>query len=280
MMQVVDTIEQVRAARWADSAATWGLVPTMGYLHEGHLSLVAASTAENDFTAVTIYVNPTQFAPDEDLNTYPRDMARDLALLAAAGVDWVFTPTDALMYPVGFQTEVRISEVTQMLEGASRPTHLHGVATVVTKLLNIVQPTRAYFGQKDAQQTVVVKRLVADLNINTEIVICPIVREADGLALSSRNVYLSAAQRRAAVVLSQSIATIADEIEAGARDGEALRQQLAALIAAEPLAQLDYVSIANPLTLHEWTTIEMEKGVLVSVAVFFGRTRLIDNRLL
>lgn len=274
-MQIFDTISRVRALRWADPAATWGLVPTMGYLHEGHLSLVRQSVLENDLTAATIYVNPTQFAPDEDLSTYPRDAERDLALLAAEGVDMVFMPTDATMYPAGFQTEVRLSDVTQMLEGASRPTHLHGVATVVTKLLNIVQPTRAYFGQKDAQQTVVIKRLVADLNIATEIVICPIVREPDGLALSSRNVYLSAEQRAAATILSRSVQAIAAALDAGERDAAPLRTQLAALIAAEPLARCDYVSIAHPLTLQELATID--DTALISLAVFFGKTRLIDN---
>ncbi|MGB1252318.1 MAG: pantoate--beta-alanine ligase, partial [Candidatus Promineifilaceae bacterium] len=184
-MLVTEDIYAIRRARWADPSLSWGLVPTMGYLHAGHLSLVKRAREENDRVVVTIFVNPTQFAAGEDLSTYPRDMEGDLAALSAENVDLVFTPTPAIMYPAGFQTDVIVNDVSQMLEGASRPTHFKGVTTVVTKLFNIIQPTRAYFGQKDVQQTVVLKRLVTDLNINTDLIVMPTVRMADGLAMSS-----------------------------------------------------------------------------------------------
>lgn len=277
-MIVTPDITQIRDNRWAEPALSWGLVPTMGYLHEGHLALVRQARAENDRLAVSIYVNPTQFAPTEDLSTYPRNLERDLNLLEAQEVDLVFTPDDSIMYPPGFQTRVLIDTVTQPLEGASRPTHFQGVATVVAKLFNIIQPTRAYFGQKDAQQTVVIRQMIADLNFNVEMIVCPIVREADGLALSSRNIKLSAEERKAAVILHQSLKKAAQRIEAGERDASIIRQQMATMIASEPLARLDYVSAADPSTLLELTTIESR--VLLSLAVFFGKTRLIDNFLL
>ena len=274
-MIVTKEITQVRANRWKDPALSWGLVPTMGYLHEGHRALIRQARAENDRLAVTIYVNPTQFAPNEDLTTYPRSLDQDLAMLTAENVDLVFTPDDALMYPPGFQTKIILEEVTQPLEGASRPTHFQGVATVVAKLFNIIQPTRAYFGQKDAQQTVVIGQMVADLNINVDLVICPIVREPDGLALSSRNVKLSAEQRKAAVILHQALTAAAESIQAGERNAAVIRQQMEKRIASEPLARLDYVSAADPTTLQELNEIQSE--VLLSTAVFFGQTRLIDN---
>lgn len=250
----------------------------MGFLHEGHLSLVRRAKAENERVAASIYVNPTQFAPTEDLNSYPRDLERDLRLLAAEGVDLVFTPSDALMYPDDFQTAVTLASVTRPLEGASRPTHFQGVATVVAKLFNIVQPTRAYFGQKDAQQTVVIRQMVRDLNFDIDVVICPIVREADGLAMSSRNAYLNPDQREAATVLYRALQTAKSAFDQGERDGRVLRQLMRDTIAAEPLARMDYVSVAHPLTLTELDTIEKE--ALCSMAVFVGQTRLIDNLLL
>jgi pantoate--beta-alanine ligase len=249
----------------------------MGYLHEAHLSLVRRARAENDCVAVSVYVNPTQFSPDEDLEEYPRDLQRDLELLDRENVDLVFIPTDAEIYPPGFQTTVNVSNITQVLEGAARPTHFQGVTTVVAKLFNIVQPQRAYFGQKDAQQTVVVRRMVTDLNFNLDIVICPTVREEDGLALSSRNVRLSPEQRRAAPVLFQALSRAKAALEAGERQGDRLRELLTTTIRAEPLARLDYASIADPETLEELEVVE--DGALLSMAVFFGDVRLIDNML-
>lgn len=280
-MEVVAAIEEVRTIRRRHGAATLGFVPTMGYLHEGHLELVRRARRENDHVAVSIYVNPTQFAPTEDLSRYPRDLERDLGLLRAEDVSLVFTPGDAVMYPPGFQTSILIHDVTQPLEGARRPTHFEGVAVVVAKLFNIVRPTRAYFGQKDAQQTVVVRRLVRDLNFDLEIVVCPTAREADGLAMSSRNKYLVGDQRPAATVLNRALRAAEHLWATGTRNGEALRQTMLAVLADEPLAQVDYVSAANPATLAEWSAdIPADAGVLLSLAVFIGRTRLIDNFLL
>ena len=280
-MEIVASIEEVRAIRRRQGAATLGFVPTMGYLHEGHLELVRRARRENDHVAVSIYVNPTQFAPTEDLSRYPRDLERDLALLRAEDVSFVFTPTDATMYPPGFQTSILIHDVTQPLEGARRPTHFEGVAIVVAKLFNIVRPARAYFGQKDAQQSVVVRRLVRDLDFDLDIVVCPTVREADGLAMSSRNKYLIGDQRPAATVLNRALRTAERLWSAGTRNGEALRQTMLAVLADEPLAQVDYVSAADPTSLAEWPAdVSPGAGVLLSLAVFIGRTRLIDNILL
>ncbi len=277
-MIVTDNISQVRAIRWAETGRSWGLVPTMGYLHLGHLSLVQRAKRENDKTAVTIYVNPAQFAPTEDLSSYPRNLERDLTLLQEAGVDVVFIPNDGVMYPAGFQTYVSVEQVAKPLEGSSRPTHFRGVATVVAKLFNILQPTRVYFGQKDAQQTAVLRRMCLDLNFNLELIVCPTVREPDGLAMSSRNSYLTPAQRQAAPVLYRALGLAQAAYEGGQRDAEVLRHLMQAEITAEPLARLDYVSAADPLTLTELQNIE--NGVLFSTAVFFGKTRLIDNILL
>lgn len=276
-MIVTADINHIREIRWQDPALTWGLVPTMGYLHEGHLSLVRRALAENDRALATIYVNPTQFAPTEDLSTYPRDLERDLALLQETGADVVFTPGDDVMYPAGFQTYVSVEEVTKLLEGASRPTHFRGVATIVAKLFNITQPTRAYFGQKDFQQALVLQRMVIDLNFNLEMVICPIVREPDGLALSSRNKYLTPEQRQAATLLQRTLAAAVAALQDGERDAAHIRQLAVNLITAEPLARLDYFSVAHPDTLIELDVVK-EKAVL-STAVFFGKTRLIDNML-
>ena len=280
-MEVIDSIAAVREIRRRQGAATLGFVPTMGFLHEGHLELVRRARRENDHTAVSIFVNPTQFGPTEDLSRYPRDLERDLALLRAEDVAFVFVPTEAVMYPPDFQTRVLVGGVTQPLEGARRPTHFEGVATVVAKLFNIVRPARAYFGQKDAQQTVVVRQMVRDLNLDLDVVICPTVREADGLAMSSRNKYLEGAQRPAATVLHRSLQAASGLWLAGARDGEALREAMRAVLAAEPLARVDYVSAADPMTLAEWEgAISPGAGVLLSMAVFVGQTRLIDNFLL
>ncbi|MBX6341415.1 MAG: pantoate--beta-alanine ligase, partial [Thermomicrobiaceae bacterium] len=250
----------------------------MGYLHAGHLALVERARGENDRVVVSIFVNPTQFGPQEDFNRYPRDLERDLALLREARVDAVFAPSVAEMYPPGFATYVEVGGVTERLEGAARPGHFRGVATVVTKLFNIVQPDRAYFGQKDAQQLVVIRKMVADLAIPVEVVAVPTVREPDGLALSSRNVYLSPEERRAAVALSQGLFAARDRFQAGERDAEALRETVRARVAREPLVRLEYVSVADPETLEELSTVG--DRALVSLAARVGATRLIDNVLL
>jgi pantoate--beta-alanine ligase len=275
-MEVVETIPAMRAARAA--FATIGLVPTMGFLHRGHLSLVARAKAECGACAVTIFVNPTQFAPSEDFGRYPRDLPRDLALLEEAGADIVFTPPPAEMYPPGFATSIDVGPVAQPLEGASRPGHFAGVATVVAKLFNIAQPTRAYFGQKDAQQAAVIRRLARDLDFPLEVVIASTVREADGLAMSSRNSYLSAEERASAAVLHRALSEAAARFAAGERDAGVLRAAMRAVLAGEPKAEVEYVSVADLATLEELQRIEA--GALASLAVRIGRTRLIDNQML
>ncbi len=273
-MHVIPTIDSFRRAR--AEYGTLGFVPTMGYLHEGHLSLVRRARDECGAVAVSIFVNPTQFAPHEDYNRYPRDLPRDLRLLEAEGVALVFVPEVAEMYPPGFATEVRVGGADDRLEGAARPGHFAGVATVVCKLLNIVQPTRAYFGQKDAQQCVVVRQMARDLNLPVEIVVAPTVREADGLAMSSRNTYLTPEQRAAAPVLFRALTAAARRYEAGERDAEALRRAMRAVLAEEPLVRPEYVSAADPLTLEELETVG-ERGALLSLAARLGSVRLIDN---
>jgi len=276
-IEIVVTLSELRNAR-ATLAEPVGLVPTMGYLHEGHLSLVRRARAECSSVAVSIFVNPTQFSPTEDLSTYPRDMDRDLRMLEAEGVDLVWAPAPEAMYPTGFQTWVTVQKVTQPLEGKMRPGHFLGVATVVTKLFHGVQPQKAYFGQKDAQQAVVIQQLTRDLNFPIEIVVCPIVREPDGLAMSSRNAYLGSKERRAATVLSRALAAARASFESGQRDASSLRRVVTDTIADEPLAQLEYVSCADPHTLQELETVE-SRGLL-SLAVQVGPTRLIDNTIL
>jgi len=277
-MFVTKTIEDVRAHRWAEPGLSWGLVPTMGTLHEGHLSLVRRARAENDRVGASIFVNPIQFDRRADLEAYPRQLERDCALLEAEGVDLVWAPDEATVYPPGFQTYVTVEEVTKVLEGAARPGHFRGVTTVVAKLFNVFQPTRAYFGQKDAQQAAVIRQMVRDLAFNLEIVVCPIVREPDGLAMSSRNLLLKPEERPAALVLKRALDAARAAWETGERDGERLRAIMRAIIAAEPLARLDYVSAADPVTLAE---IDGEaSAALLSMAVFVGQVRLIDNTLL
>jgi pantoate--beta-alanine ligase len=274
-MQTVTTLPELSAARKAFSG-TVGLVPTMGFLHDGHLSLVRRAKAECDHVIASIFVNPTQFGPSEDLDAYPRDLPHDLALLEEAGVDLVWTPTPEVMYPEGFQTWVEVEEVTQPLEGGMRPGHFRGVTTIVAKLFNGVQPDKAFFGQKDAQQAVVIRQMARDLNYPIEIVVCPIRREPDGLAMSSRNTYLDPAQREAATVLSHSLTAAQTAYNAGERDADKLRAIVTEMIAAEPLAELQYVSCAHPATLAELVTVD-EDGALLSMAVYVGKTRLIDN---
>ena len=273
-MRLIRTIAEFRTWR-ASIDGSLGLVPTMGYLHEGHLSLVRAARRDSAQVVASIFVNPAQFGPNEDLARYPRDEARDLALLEAERVDAVFAPDEAEIYPSGYATYVAVECLTDRLEGASRPTHFRGVTTVVLKLLNIIQPDRAYFGQKDAQQIAVIRRMVRDLDLPVDIVGLPIVREDDGLAMSSRNVYLSAEQREAALVLSRALRLVSEQYAAGERNAEVLRDAMRVLIATEPLAQVDYISIADAETLDE---IERVGGpALASLAVRFGATRLIDN---
>jgi pantoate--beta-alanine ligase len=273
-MQVVKTIAEIKALRRTANGAV-GFVPTMGYLHEGHLVLVKNAKAENASAIVSIYVNPTQFGPREDFRAYPRDLNRDLDLLQKVDTDIVFVPVDDEMYPPRFSSWIDVEKVTERLEGASRPGHFRGVATVVAKLFNIVQPTRAYFGQKDAQQVVVIKRMVADLDMNVEVVVVPTVRESDGLAMSSRNVYLNTKERQAAAVLFKAL-TLAQRLwRDGERDAEKIRRKMTALIQKEPLAQIDYVSIADAETLAELNL--LDRPAVASLAVRIGKTRLIDN---
>jgi len=276
-MKVISTVAEFKEAR-RKIRGTVGLVPTMGYLHEGHLFLARRAKAENDVSVVSIFVNPTQFGPKEDFARYPRDPERDLALLEKERTDLVLMPPVEEMYPPGISTWVDVENVTKTLEGAARPGHFRGVATVVAKLFNIVEPTRAYFGQKDAQQVVVIQKMVTDLNMNLEVVVVPTQREPDGLAMSSRNVYLSPEERQAAVVLWRSMNLVKGLWQKGERDAERLRNEMVALIKKEPLARIDYVSIADPRTLDELSQI---KGTaLVSMAVYVGKTRLIDNLIL
>jgi pantoate--beta-alanine ligase len=273
-MQVVGPILEIRALRQKLSG-TVGFIPTMGYLHEGHLALVKQARIENSAVIVSIYVNPTQFGPREDFGAYPRELNRDLELLREEGVDIAFVPSDEEMYPPEFSSWVDVEKVTERLEGASRPGHFRGVATVVAKLFNIVQPTKAYFGQKDAQQAVVIKRMVADLNLGIEIVVVPTVRESDGLAMSSRNIYLSPGERQAATVLFRALTLARQLRQGGEKDAGKIRRQMTSLIQKEPLAQIDYVSIADAETLEELNLID--RPALASLAVRIGKTRLIDN---
>jgi pantoate--beta-alanine ligase len=276
-MQSAITLTDLRAARLSFLGRV-GLVPTMGYLHDGHLSLVRRAREECDHVIVSIFVNPTQFGPKEDLSKYPRDLNRDLSLLEPLGVDLVWMPTEEVMYAPGYQTWVEVEAVTRPLEGTMRPSHFRGVTTVVAKLFNAVQPHNAYFGQKDAQQAAVIRQMTRDLSYLIEIVVCPIVREPDGLAMSSRNVYLDPEQRKAATVLYRSLRAAKEAYEDGVRDAETLRQIMKDVLASEPLAQMQYVSCADYDTLEELDTVTSK--ALLSMAVFIGKTRLIDNLIL
>lgn len=276
-MNQVTTLEELRAARSA-LRGTVGFVPTMGYLHAGHISLVQQAKRDCDSVVASIFVNPTQFGPSEDLAAYPRDILGDLKKLEDAGVDLVWLPTPEIMYPSGFNTWVDVDGITNVLEGAARPGHFRGVSTVVAKLFNAVQPHKAYFGQKDAQQVAVIRQMTRDLNFPIEIVVGPTVREPDGLAMSSRNAYLSADQRQAATVLNRALNAAKAAFNAGERNAETLRGVMRASIQAEPLAKLQYASCADPLTLQELDTIK--GGALLSMAVYVGKTRLIDNIIL
>lgn len=276
-MTIVKTIEEVRAQvkAWRAQGLTVGLVPTMGYLHEGHQSLIARSVAENDRTVVSDFVNPIQFGPTEDLATYPRDIDRDAVLCESTGADLIFHPEAEEMYAPDFCTYVDMDHLTKGLCGKTRPIHFRGVCTVVSKLFHIVQPDRAYFGQKDAQQLAVIRRMVRDLNMPLEIVGCPIIREEDGLAKSSRNTYLSAEERQAALCLSRGLNKGRAAIEAGETDAAKVRQIITEEIEAEPMSRIDYVEIVD------WNNLEpvdsTEGSILAAVAVYIGKTRLIDN---
>ncbi|HKY68373.1 MAG TPA: pantoate--beta-alanine ligase [Acidimicrobiales bacterium] len=276
-MRTVTTVADVRAALDAERAAgrTVGFVPTMGYLHDGHASLMRAARAQTDVVVISIFVNPLQFGPTEDLAAYPRDLERDTALAAEAGVDLVFTPSVDEMYPRPVLTTVSVAEVSAPLEGAARPTHFAGVATVVAKLFSIVGPCRAYFGAKDFQQVAVVRRMASDLSLPVEVVACPTRRELDGLAMSSRNVYLTSDERAAAPVVYTALRAGAAAITAGERDPAAVRELMAGIITAEPLAQLDY---AEAVDADSFTVPDPLAGELrLLAAVRFGRARLIDN---
>ena len=276
-MRIIHTIGEYQEAR-RSLRGSLGLVPTMGYLHEGHLSLVRRARDENDTCAAWIFVNPLQFGPSEDYERYPRDEARDIALLEQEGVDLLFMPSAEEIYPPGFSTYVEAQGVSEQLDGRVRPGHFRGVATVVLKFFNIMTPSRAYFGQKDAQQVVVLKKLVRDLNLPVELVICPTVREPDGLAMSSRNVYLTPEERAAAPVLYRALKVAQDAWSMGQTSADKLRFAMMGVIASHQLATLDYVSIAHPETLKELDV--AEEGALVSGAIQFSKARLVDNVIL
>lgn len=278
-MKIVQTVEAVRAQvkEWREAGFSVGLVPTMGYLHEGHKSLIDRAVAENDRVVVSDFVNPMQFGPKEDLASYPRDLERDAALCEAAGAHLIFHPEPENMYRDNFSSFIDMNTLTGGLCGKTRPTHFRGVCTVVGKLFNIVQPDRAYFGQKDAQQLAVIRHMVQDLNFNLEVIGCPIVREADGLAKSSRNTYLSPEERQAALILSKSLEHGKSLIDAGERSAAVIKQAVQAMIETEPLAKIDYVELVD------WNTLEpverIEGPVLNAIAVYIGKTRLIDNHI-
>lgn len=276
-MQVVKTIQEVReiVKGWRKEGLSVGLVPTMGFLHEGHQSLIAKSVADNDRTVVSVFVNPIQFGPSEDLEAYPRDLNHDMAAVEAMGGDLIFNPDPSEMYPPHFTTFVDTTETTELLCGARRAGHFRGVCTVVSKLFNIVGPDRAYFGQKDAQQLATVRRFVRDLNFDLEIIACPIVREADGLAKSSRNTYLSAEERRAALILSKSLKLGQTAVENGERRASAIIKIISDNLQTEPLARVDYVEVVDLNNVQRVETIKGE--TLVAIAVYIGKTRLIDN---
>ncbi len=276
-MKLVKTISEVKdiVKEWKKEGLSIGFVPTMGYLHEGHGSLITKARENNDRVVVSIFVNPMQFGENEDLDSYPRDIDKDSAYVEELGGDLIFNPEPSEMYNDGFCSYVDMSVLTEELCGLSRPVHFRGVCTVVNKLFNIVQPDRAYFGQKDAQQLAIIKRMVKDLNMNLEIIGCPIVREEDGLAKSSRNTYLNAEERKAALVLNKSLKLGKELLDSGCRDANEVRKVIIENIEKEPLANIDYVKVVDGLTMQQVEKIEKE--VLVAIAVYIGKTRLIDN---
>ncbi|MGC8791209.1 MAG: pantoate--beta-alanine ligase [Desulfurella sp.] len=278
MSEVIHTIEQMKefSKKAILAQKSIGFVPTMGYLHEGHLSLIQKARSQNDIVVVSIFVNPLQFAPNEDFNTYPRDFEKDRILCEQNGVDVIFYPGYEEMYPQSYQTYVEVSFLSKPLEGKSRPTHFKGVTTIVLKLFNIVKPTRAYFGKKDAQQLIIIKKMVEDLNLDVEIVPCEIKRDADGLALSSRNVYLNAKERSQAICLKKALDKAKELIDAKIYDSQTIIQNMKNVINSYDLARIDYISINSTDCLSELKEVVLGK-TLISLAVFFGKTRLIDN---
>lgn len=276
-MKVLKTISEVRnvVKEWRKEGYSIGLVPTMGFLHEGHKSLIVRAAKENDKVIVSDFVNPIQFGPTEDLASYPRDINRDSELCQSAGADYIFNPEPSEMYFEDFCTHVDMDGLTKGLCGKTRPIHFSGVCTVVSKLFNIVTPDRAYFGQKDAQQLAIIKRMVRDLSFGIEIVGCPIIREEDGLAKSSRNTYLSAEERKAAVILSKSLKVGKKLLEQGERDSKKVIEAISNNINTEPLAKIDYVDVVDSISMEEVS--KVEKPVLIAMAVYIGKTRLIDN---
>jgi len=273
-MKVIERVSQFKTAR-NQLTGTVGFVPTMGALHEGHRALVRSARTENINVIVSIFINPTQFGPSEDFAAYPRNAKRDIEMLQKEGVRIAFMPTPEDIYPEGFNSWVEVKGITDKLEGKARPGHFKGVTTVVAKLFNIVEPDKVYFGEKDAQQLAVIRKMMNDLNINTQLVACPTVREPDGLAMSSRNARLSPEERKAAVVLWKALGLARSQWEEGQRDAAQMRKTMTTLIEKEPLAKIDYISIADPQTLDEVDIVG--KTALVSMAVYMGKTRLIDN---
>lgn len=277
MITIAKTVKEVReqVKAWKKEGLTVGFVPTMGYLHEGHQSLIKRAVEENDKVVVSIFVNPMQFGPTEDLDSYPRDLKKDSALCEATGANLIFHPEPEEMYTDGFCSYVDMSVLTEELCGLSRPVHFRGVCTVVSKLFHIVTPDRAYFGQKDAQQLAIIKRMVTDLNMDIDIIGCPIVREEDGLAKSSRNTYLSAEERQAALILSKTIKLGEEMVKNGETNSAVVLDAMKKQIATEPLAKIDYVKIVDALTMQQIDTID--RPILCAMAVYIGKTRLIDN---
>ena len=276
-MKIVSTVNDVRSTvkEWKKNSLKVGLVPTMGFLHEGHLSLIKKAVAENDKVIVSVFVNPTQFGPNEDFEAYPRDLNKDAALCEEAGADLIFHPEPEEMYPDGFCSSVNMTGLTDALCGKSRPIHFQGVCTVVSKLFNIAAPDNAYFGEKDAQQLAIIKRMVKDLNFDIKITGCPIIREEDGLAKSSRNTYLNPEERQAALVLSKAVKCGRSLVEGGEKDSAVILKEMKSIIENEPLARIDYVEIVDMNTMKN---IDKVKGdVLCAMAVYIGKTRLIDN---
>ena len=276
-MQIVSTVEEVRkqVKKWREEGLSVGLVPTMGYLHEGHKSLIDKAVEQNDRVVVSVFVNPIQFGPNEDLATYPRDLERDAALCENAGANLIFHPEPENMYESDFCSFIDMDGLTKGLCGKTRPTHFRGVCTVVGKLFNIVEPDRAYFGQKDAQQLAVIRRMVRDLNFNLEVIGCPIIREDDGLAKSSRNTYISKEKGKAAVILHKGLLRGEELVKAGEKSAATVKQAITEIIESEPLAKIDYVEIVNFDNIETIETID--GSILAAVAVYIGKTRLIDN---
>jgi pantoate--beta-alanine ligase len=273
-MEIVNTISRMKSLR-RELTGSVGFVPTMGYLHEGHLSLIRQAKVDNSVAVVSLFVNPTQFGPNEDLKHYPRDVEHDLYLLRKVNTDIVFIPSDEEMYPAGFNSWVDVQEISEQLEGEHRPGHFKGVATIVAKLFNIIEPSKAYFGQKDAQQALVIQKMVADLNMNTKVIVLPTIREADGLAMSSRNTYLSTQERKSAVVLFKALTRAKEMYQNGEDKTENIRREMISIVSKEPLAIIDYLSISDARTLEELPI--LSEPALISIAVRIGKTRLIDN---